>query len=161
VSLNKLGDFLSRRGRAGDAEKALGYLERSLEIAEGLHAANPESAEAARDLMVSLERMAGAIGGRVGGAEKALKHQLRAVELARRLHQSNPKSAYFADTLVRAFYFAAQRANSAGQQQLVGKCLGGCHQVLHQMVAAGMQVEPDMMQLYRRLCEAGSGRSKA
>jgi tetratricopeptide (TPR) repeat protein len=36
VSLDKLGDFLARRGQAGDAEKALGHYQRSNEMLEGL-----------------------------------------------------------------------------------------------------------------------------
>jgi hypothetical protein len=58
VTLNNLGDFLSSRGQPGDAEKALGHYQRSLEVAERLLAANPESAEAARDVWVSCWRMA-------------------------------------------------------------------------------------------------------
>jgi tetratricopeptide (TPR) repeat protein len=53
VSLNKLGDFLSRRGQPGDATQALGHYQRDLEISERLLAANPESAQAARDVSVS------------------------------------------------------------------------------------------------------------
>ena len=50
VSLNKLGDFLASRGQPGDAEKALGHYERSLEVSEGLLRDNPQSGQAARDV---------------------------------------------------------------------------------------------------------------
>ena len=53
VSLNKLADFLARRGLPGDAEQALAHYTRSLEVRERLLAANPESAQAARDVLVS------------------------------------------------------------------------------------------------------------
>jgi tetratricopeptide (TPR) repeat protein len=53
VSLNKLADFLASRGQPGDAEQALGHYQRSLEVAERLLVANPESAQAARDVSVS------------------------------------------------------------------------------------------------------------
>ncbi len=53
VSLNILGDFLASRGLPGDAEQALGHFQRSLEVRERLLLANPQSAQAARDLSVS------------------------------------------------------------------------------------------------------------
>ncbi|MEY4178148.1 MAG: regulatory protein afsR, partial [Planctomycetota bacterium] len=52
VSLDRLGDFLSLRGLPGDAEQALGHYQRSLEVSERLLTANPESAQAARDVSV-------------------------------------------------------------------------------------------------------------
>jgi hypothetical protein len=48
-----LADFLARRGQAGHAKKALGYYQRCLEIYERLLKANPESAQAARDVSIS------------------------------------------------------------------------------------------------------------
>jgi tetratricopeptide (TPR) repeat protein len=57
VSLNKLADFLASRGLPGDAEQALGHYQRSLEVSERLRAANPESAQAARDVSVSHFRL--------------------------------------------------------------------------------------------------------
>ena len=53
VALNKLADFLASRGLPGDAEQALARYTRSLEVRERLLAANPESAQAARDVLVS------------------------------------------------------------------------------------------------------------
>ena len=83
VSLNKLGDFLARRGRPGDAEKALGHYERSLEVREGLLRDNPQSGQAARDVSVSLDRLGDFLArrGRPGDAEKALGHYERSNEV--------------------------------------------------------------------------------
>jgi tetratricopeptide (TPR) repeat protein len=58
LSLNKLADFVARRGLPNDAEQALGHYRRSLEVRERLLLANPESAEAARDVWVSCWKMA-------------------------------------------------------------------------------------------------------
>jgi hypothetical protein len=72
VSLSKLGDFLARRGLAGDAEQALGHYQRSLDVREGLLAANPQSAEAARDVSVShfkLFRLHGSRGDELAASE--------------------------------------------------------------------------------------------
>ena len=68
-----LADVLFERGQAGDAKKALGHYQRTLEIAERLLKANPESAQAARDGAVSLQRLGGFLArrGQAGDAEKA------------------------------------------------------------------------------------------
>jgi tetratricopeptide (TPR) repeat protein len=58
VSLDKLADFLRERGQAGDVERALCLIERGLSLREGLLRANPESARAARDVSVSLDKLA-------------------------------------------------------------------------------------------------------
>ncbi len=58
VSLEKLADFLARRGQAGDGEAALGHYQRSLEVRERLLVANPESASLVRDVVVSHFKLA-------------------------------------------------------------------------------------------------------
>ncbi|WP_395794447.1 DUF4062 domain-containing protein, partial [Aquimonas sp.] len=95
VSLERLGDFLSSRGQAGDAEQALGYYQRSLEVRERLAAANPDSAQAARDVSVSLERLGDFLSrrGQAGDAEQALGHYQRSLEIDERLAAANPDSA--------------------------------------------------------------------
>ena len=57
VPINRMGDFYRARGQSGDAERALTQFEESLKIAQRLYEANPNSAQVARDLLVSLERM--------------------------------------------------------------------------------------------------------
>lgn len=52
VSQTKLGDFYLRRGAAGDAERAEAMYTASLETRKALVDANPESAQARRDLSV-------------------------------------------------------------------------------------------------------------
>jgi tetratricopeptide (TPR) repeat protein len=54
---HKLGDFLASRGQPGDAEKALGQYERSLKVREGLLRDNPQSGQAARDVIVSYYKL--------------------------------------------------------------------------------------------------------
>jgi tetratricopeptide (TPR) repeat protein len=53
MSLNTLGAFLAQRGGAGDADQALKHYTRSLGLREDLLKRNPDSAQAARDVMVS------------------------------------------------------------------------------------------------------------
>ncbi|MBI5424988.1 MAG: toll/interleukin-1 receptor domain-containing protein [Opitutae bacterium] len=151
VSLNKLADFLARRGQAGDGEKALGYYERSLAVRERLAEANPQSAEAQRDVSVSLERLAGFEGRQAGGEGKALQLQLRALEIAFQLRSSNPQSVYFGRTAAVSFFLTYQRAHAAGQNELAMKCLAGCFQVLDQMITAGCALDEQMVNLHAQL----------
>ena len=60
VSLGRLGDFLRVRGQSGDSDQALECYDRSLKIAKELYESNPDSAEAARDVVVSLLNLSNA-----------------------------------------------------------------------------------------------------
>jgi hypothetical protein len=57
VSLDRLGDFLASRGQPGDAEKALEHYQRSNEVLEILLRDNPQSGQAARDVIVSCYKL--------------------------------------------------------------------------------------------------------
>ncbi|MBI5424986.1 MAG: toll/interleukin-1 receptor domain-containing protein [Opitutae bacterium] len=151
VSLSKLADYLARRGQAGDGEKALGYYERELAICERLAEANAQSAEAQRDLKVSLERLAGLEGRRTGGQKKALELQRRALEIALRLRGANPQSVYFGRTAAVSFFLTYQRAQAAGQDDLAMKCLVGCYEVLDELISAGCTLDQQSMQLHAQL----------
>lgn len=95
ISLERLGDLLTRRGQPGDAKEALGYFQRSNEVAEKLLNANPQSAEAARDVSVSLNKLGDFLlfRGQPGDAEKALLHLQRSLEVSEKLLADNPDSA--------------------------------------------------------------------
>ena len=95
VSLKKLGDFLAQRGQPGDAEQALKHYTRGLEFGEDLLKRNPDSAEAARDVSVSLDKLGDFLAqrGQTGDAEQALKHYTRSLELGEDLLKRNPDSA--------------------------------------------------------------------
>ena len=57
ICLNRLGLFLAAHGKPENAEMALGYAQRSLEITEGLLKDNPQSAQARRDVGISLNQL--------------------------------------------------------------------------------------------------------
>ncbi|HRJ11229.1 MAG TPA: hypothetical protein PLP58_21790, partial [Prosthecobacter sp.] len=151
VSLNKLADFLARRGLPGDAEAALGHYQRSLEVLERLLRANPESAQAARDVMVSLERLAAFEAGRSGGEAKALELQSRALGIALKLREGNPQSLFCGRTAAVSFFLTFQRAQAAGNEKLARQCLAGCFSVLDPMVTAGVGLDAPMRQLHAQL----------
>ena len=58
-----------------------------------------------------------------------------------------------------SFFLTCQRAQAAGEQELAGKCLAGCHAVLHELIAAGCQLDAPMVQLYEQLNAAFGGRT--
>ncbi len=80
VSLERLGDFLSSRGKPGDAEKALSHYERCNEVLERLLQANPQSAQAARDVIVSCYKL-GLFEGRRGKEDLARTYLKRCFTL--------------------------------------------------------------------------------
>ncbi len=151
VSLNDLAGYLASRGQAGDAEKALGYFERSLKVREELLVANPQSAQAARDVFISLERLAAAQGGRVGGEAEALALQTRSLELALKLREQNPQSFFYQRTAATAYFQTYLRAQAAGNQELAVQCLTGCFSVLDGLVQAGVELDPPMRGLHGQL----------
>jgi tetratricopeptide (TPR) repeat protein len=151
VSLNKLADFLASRGLQGDAEKALGHYQRSLEVRERLLVANPNSAQAARDVSVSLERLAAFAGGRAGGENKALEMQTRSLGIALKLREQNPTSLFYQRTAAVSYIQTYQRAQAAEQRELAAQCLAGCFSVLDPLVQARVELDPPMRQLHAQL----------
>ena len=151
VSLNKLADFLASRGQAGDAEQALRHYERSLEVREQLLRDNPGSAQAARDVLVSLERMAESVGGRAGGEAKALELQTRSLQTALQLRDANRSNFFYQRTAAVSYFLTYQRAQAAGDQDLASRCLFGCFSTLDPLVQAGVELDPAMRKLYSQL----------
>ncbi|MBX7212287.1 MAG: toll/interleukin-1 receptor domain-containing protein [Verrucomicrobiaceae bacterium] len=151
VSLNKLADFLAARGQPGDAEAALAHYQRALQVREDLLAANPQSAQAARDVMVSLERMARMEGSRAGGEANALELQARALGIAIKLREGNPGSLFYGRTVAVSFFLTFQRAQGAGNDKVATQCLTGCFATLDEMIRAGMNLDAPMRQLHAQL----------
>ena len=151
VSLEKLGDFLARRGQAGDVDRALGHYQRSLGLRERLMEVNSQSAEASRDVIVSLERIAVSESRRPDGAAKALEPQVRALEIAMQLRNSNPQSVFFGTTAVWSLFLAFQRAHATGQEELAGQFHARCFQLLDELLTAGCQLDPEMRNLHAQL----------
>jgi len=94
LTLDRLGDFLSGRGQAGDADQALRYYTRDLELSEGLLKRDPDSGEAARDVYVTLEKLGDLLIGRghAGDVDQALKYYTRALDLSEGLQKRDPDS---------------------------------------------------------------------
>jgi tetratricopeptide (TPR) repeat protein len=76
----------------GEGTKALEYYRKALEIAEELRRRNPQSADYARDLSVSYDRMGDLYRG-LGEGPKALEYYRKALELREELRRRNPQSA--------------------------------------------------------------------
>ena len=151
VSLNKLGDFLARRGQAGDAEQALAHFQRSLTVREELLRANPQNAQAARDVLISLERIAN-MRAQSGDPLAALNEQERSLDMARQLwSQSGGSSWALGRTLVVSLYRTGQLAEPAGQPETAGRHLRECQQLLEMFHQAGTPLDPAMQQLRVRL----------
>jgi hypothetical protein len=94
LSLNRIGDLLHQRAGPGDLERALDGYRRGLAIRERLFQANPESADVARDISVSLNRIGDLLRRRAGPGdlERALDGYRRGLAIRERLLQANPES---------------------------------------------------------------------
>ena len=146
-----VADVLFEQGKPGDHDKALGHCRRSLEVRERLLVANPESAQAARDVSVGLQRLAVCEGGWAGREAKALELQTRALGLALKLRERNPQSVFHGRAAAVSFLLTSQRAQAAGQEDLAAKYLAGCYGVLDELISAGCQLDPPMMRLHAQL----------
>lgn len=95
ISLDEFFDLLMTRGGTGDADQALRCLEESLEICRRLHENDPDSAQAARDLSISLNRLGGFLKtrGDTGDEDQALRCMEESLGIIRRLHENDPDSA--------------------------------------------------------------------
>jgi tetratricopeptide (TPR) repeat protein len=83
VALNKLADFLATLGKPEDAPTALKHFTRDLEISTKLLDANPTSAQAARDVVVSRYKLA-KFNESIGKSNEAEKQYRECYELLKR-----------------------------------------------------------------------------
>ena len=153
VSLNKLGDFYLARGQAGDAELALTQFEQSLKIRKQIFEANPNAAQAARDLLVSLERLSDVhrLSSAADGISRALELQSEALQLALTLHQANPSSVFAGRTATVSAFRTSQRAREAGNTDLAEKAVITCYFVMRTLVERGCELDAWMSQTYQQL----------
>lgn len=80
ISQHNIGDFYLRRGGPGDAELALQAYEAALETVRQLAADNPESAQARRDVWVSLVNL-GQLALQAKQIDVATKHLAEALDI--------------------------------------------------------------------------------
>ena len=153
VSLNKLADFLANRGLAGDADKALSYYQRGLDVRERLLAANPESAQAARDVSISLEKMADFLAkrGLAGDADKALSYYQRGLDVRERLLAANPESGLAARDVMVSHFKLFRLHSTAGNQTKAMESLAKCFSILDSFAHDGRPMDPQMLRLYEQL----------
>lgn len=153
ASLEELGDIHRARGQSGDAEQALRLFEEALRIRQQIYEANPNCAQAARDLLISLERFSDITGSSEApdSASRALELQSKALQLAMALHQANPASASDGQDAADSAIRISQKAHAAGQEELAGQCLTVCYSVLHTLVQNGCELKQNMANLYQQL----------
>ncbi|GAB4181449.1 MAG: TIR domain-containing protein [Wenzhouxiangellaceae bacterium] len=149
VSYDRLGDFHRSRGQSGDADAALDYFQRALEIRRLIHQQNPESAQAARDLSVSYDRLARV--NQVSSPAEALSWQQRSLEISIQLHEQNPTSWFYARGLAVGFHLTAQYAYRAENETLAFKCVSACYQLLAQAEEQGLELDQWAQNILKQL----------
>lgn len=145
----KLADTLSDRWQPGDAAQALGHYQRSLTVRERLLAANPESAQAVRDLKISIERLA-EMRAQQGDLAGALIEQERALDMARRLWE-NARSWESGRSLAVSTLLTGQHAAATGDVAKAGQHFAECFAILDAFVRAGTPLDAQMRQLHAKL----------
>ena len=153
LSLESLANSLTRRGQPGDAEQAKAHFQRCLEVRERLLQANPESAQAARDVSVSLERLADLLASRdqPGDAKQAFNYYERSLAIRERLLEANPESAQAArDVLVSHFKFYDFH-RQRGDEQTATASLAKCFAILEDFAEKGRPMDAQMRMLYSQL----------
>jgi tetratricopeptide (TPR) repeat protein len=153
ISLYKLGDFLAKCGQPGDADKALGSYTRSLELAEALLKASPGSAQATRDVSVSLMKLGDILAtrGQPGDADKALDYFTRSVDLAEALLKANPGSAEATRDVAVSHSKMGTFAHRRGDAKDAEKHYRASYDVLRPAIERGMAFDPTIVQLYEAL----------
>jgi tetratricopeptide (TPR) repeat protein len=153
VILEKLAVLLARRGQPGDAEQALVYGQRGLEISEWQLIASPESAEAARDVSMSLETLAVLIARRAkpGDSEQALDHLQRGLEIRERLLTANPESAQAARDVFRSHFRLSELHRQRGDEQAAKDSFAKCFAILDDFVKRGRPMDAEMRDLHSQL----------
>lgn len=114
-------EFLVQRGQPGDADLALRHHQHALDLSERLLAANPDSAQALRDVSGCLKRLAHQLAtrGLPEDADIAHGHFQRAWQISERLLAANPSSVLalrdVADSLSKLAGFLARRGHDGDQ----------------------------------------------
>ena len=102
------------------------YYQQALQLCEQLRKANPGSAEAARDVSLSLHGLSDLLvqGGQGGDAEQALSHYQQALHLREQLRKDNPGSAEAARdvsaSLLRLGNFLARPGQAGDAEKALG-----------------------------------------
>ncbi len=92
--LSRLGALLLERNRPGDFDRALKYFQRNLEITRGMLAKAPQSTQASRELVSSLNHLGNfyQTRGLPTDTETALAHYKQALEISEALLSREPES---------------------------------------------------------------------
>ena len=138
VSLDRLGDFYLRRGESGDAGRALASYEQSMDIAQRLYAQNPDDAQAARDLSVSLGKLGDLYlrRGESGDAGRALASYEQCHKTLQRLYEQNSNDAQAARDLTVSLDRLGDSYLRRGESGDAGRALTSyeqCHKILQRL----------------------------
>ena len=160
IVLEKLGDLLAKHGQAGDAEKTLECFARCNDLRELLFKANPGSAQATREVSISLNKLGDflAIRGKPGDADTALGYFTRCNDLLDPLLRANPGSAQATKDVVVSHYKLAGFALSRGEAKDEEKHSRTIYDLLKPAIERGMTFDPPIVQLYEDLKARFSGK---
>jgi len=154
TSHSRLGETLAKRGRPGDRALALDHYKCCHEMLQRLHADNPDSAQAAADFAMSLERLADLHAQYPTGIFFALRYQHLACSLTLPLHENDPHSWLKARAAAMAQYRSADFERAANRPHAAKEAFSRCHRILDTADRAGLNLDPPMRGLLQQLRDA-------
>lgn len=166
--LNRRGDFYGRRGEEGDGERALGYYEKAVAIAERVCKLNSEDAEAARGLSVLLRNLGTFRVYRraKGHAERLLQCHEKVLAIAQHIYDLNPNDAQAARSLAAWFQrvgddYASGKAEGDAERAVTAyEKMLECAQRSYDLNPDDAEAARSLVLCHNRLAEVMSGRSR-
>jgi tetratricopeptide (TPR) repeat protein len=145
--------------RLGLFDRGLQLETLALETRQRLHEANPNDAQAARDLSVSLNKLGDFYlrRGLQGDADKALKAFQDSLETRQRLHEANPNDTQAARDLSVSHFKLAQYLSQQGDEAGASAQLQACFAILDAFHRDGRPMDPAMQQLHGQLSAMSAG----
>lgn len=153
ASLQRLGSLLAVRGQSGDAQLALGYFQRCLEVSEQLLAINPLSTDATRNVALIMDKLGAFLSarGKDGDAQQALGYLQRSLEMREQLLADYPQSVEAVREVSVSHLEMSRFHERHGEAEAARTCLAKCFAILDGLDQAGRPMDAPMRQFHAHL----------
>ncbi|MDZ7270889.1 MAG: tetratricopeptide repeat protein, partial [candidate division KSB1 bacterium] len=135
-------------------DQARTYYEQALAIAQELRSRAPDSADYARDLSISYERL-GDLWRTLGNPDQARTYYEKALAIAEELRSRAPDSADYARDLVISYAKLAFLHEQLGDTKQARSLWEKCHRQLQAMKQKGKFLDQQLSELLRQLDNRG------
>jgi len=151
--LEQLSYGYLRCRKSDDDERAEDYLSESVVLRREIADAGEDELQAELDLIQAIQAIAkttSEIGGSMALA-MAYEMELGALEMTQELREQNPDSLQLGHIVVLAYHRLSKLAMAKDEIRQASVALVGCYKVLQNLIAAGHQLDPELLTLYNEL----------